>query len=103
MNSRIIDFLKNNHENKIIVIYGPTACGKTAFSVELAKQLDTEIISADSRQIYRYLDIGTGKITEAEKRGITHHMLDILEPDEDYSVGEYKKTVLPIIESLHKK
>jgi tRNA dimethylallyltransferase len=53
---------------KLIVIYGPTACGKTAFSIDLAKKLDTEIISADSRQIYRYLDIGTGKVTEEEKQ-----------------------------------
>lgn len=88
---------------KLIVIYGPTACGKTAFSIDLAKKLDTEIISADSRQIYRYLDIGTGKVTEEEKQWIPHHMLDILEPDEDYSVGEYKKAVTPIIEKLHKK
>lgn len=86
---------------KLIVIYGPTACGKTAFSVELAKQLNTEIISADSRQIYRHLDIGTGKITQEEKQWVIHHMLDILEPDEDYSVGEYKKVVVPIIEWLH--
>jgi tRNA dimethylallyltransferase len=60
--------ISSSDRPKLIVIYGPTACGKTAFSVELAKQLDTEIISADSRQIYRYLDIGTGKVTEEEKQ-----------------------------------
>jgi len=88
---------------KLIVIYGPTACGKTAFSIELSHKLETEIISADSRQIYRYLDIGTGKITEEEKWWIHHHMLDILEPNIDYSVGEYKKTVVPIIKWLQAK
>jgi tRNA dimethylallyltransferase len=65
-----LDSFLSSHSNlpKLVVIYGPTACGKTALSVELAKQLDTEIISADSRQIYRYLDIGTGKVKEAEKQ-----------------------------------
>ena len=53
---------------KIIIIYGPTACGKTGFSIELAKYLDTEIIGADSRQIFRYMDIGTGKVTPEEKQ-----------------------------------
>ena len=83
---------------KLIVVYGPTACGKTAFSIELAKYLDTEIIGADSRQIYRGLDIGTGKITEAEKQSIKHHMIDIINPDQEYSVGMYQQTVFPIIE-----
>jgi tRNA dimethylallyltransferase len=85
---------------KIIIIYGPTACGKTGLSIELAKHLGTEVIGADSRQIYRYMDIGTGKVTEAEKQGIRHHMIDIRNPDEEYSVGEYQKEVLSIIEDM---
>ncbi len=76
---------------KIIVIYGPTACGKTALSIEVAKLLETEIISTDSRQIFRGMDIGTGKITELQKQGIAHHMIDIINPDETYSVGAFKK------------
>lgn len=86
---------------KLIVVYGPTACGKTACSIELAKRLNAEIIGADSRQIYRRLDIGTGKVTEAEKQGVRHHMIDILDPGQEYSVGEYQKAVFPIIKNLH--
>lgn len=76
---------------KVIVIYGPTACGKTGLSIEVAKFLETEIISTDSRQIFRGMDIGTGKITETEKRGIVHHMLDIVTPDQEYTVADFKQ------------
>ena len=86
--------------NKIIVIVGPTAVGKTHVSLELAKKLDTEIISADSMQIYKGMDVGTAKITEEEKGGIIHHMIDIVSPDEDYSVSEFKKDAEVIIDNL---
>ncbi|HNZ83078.1 MAG TPA: tRNA (adenosine(37)-N6)-dimethylallyltransferase MiaA [Sedimentibacter sp.] len=86
--------------NKIIVIVGPTAVGKTHISVELAKKLGTEIISADSMQIYKGMDIGTAKVTEDEKQGIIHHMIDIVSPDEDYSVSEFKYTAEKIIDRL---
>jgi len=76
--------------NKIIVLVGPTAVGKTYVSVELAKRFNTEIISADSMQIYKGMDIGTAKITEDDKHGIIHHMIDIIFPDENYSVSEFK-------------
>lgn len=85
---------------KIIVIVGPTAVGKTYVSVELAKELNTEIISADSMQIYRGMDLGTAKITEGEKSGIIHHMIDVASPDEDYSVSEFKKQAEEIIDDL---
>jgi len=85
---------------KIIIIYGPTACGKTDLSIELAKRLNTEIIGADSRQIYRYMDIGTGKIPSREMQEIPHHMIDIRNPDEEYSVGAYQKEVFEIIEEI---
>lgn len=85
---------------KLIIVYGPTACGKTSLSIELAKHLGTEIIGADSRQIFRYMDIGTGKVTESEKQGIVHHLIDIRNPDEEYSVGAYQKDVFPIISAL---
>lgn len=88
---------------KIIIIYGPTACGKTALSIELTKYLDTEIVSADSRQIYRYMNIGTGKVTKKEIQGIPHHMLDIRNPDEEYSVGEYQKEVFEIIRDIQNR
>ena len=74
---------------KILVITGPTATGKTRLSVELAKSLDGEIVSADSMQIYRGMDIGTAKVTPAEMQGVRHHMIDVAEPSEDYSVSRY--------------
>ncbi|MFZ5998092.1 MAG: tRNA (adenosine(37)-N6)-dimethylallyltransferase MiaA [Nitrospirota bacterium] len=85
---------------KTIILLGPTGVGKTAASLLLAKALNTEIISADSMQIYRHMDIGTAKPTPEEQREVRHHMIDIVEPWESYSTGEYIKTVLPIIESL---
>lgn len=74
----------------VITIVGPTASGKTGFGVELAKRIDGEIISADSRQIYRGMDIGTAKATLYERGGIPHHLIDIREPDEEYSVAEFQ-------------
>ena len=87
--------------NKIIVIVGPTAVGKTYVSVELAKKLSTEIVSADSMQIYKEMDIGTAKITNDEMQGIAHHMIDIVRPDDNYSVSEFKENAEKIIDSLH--
>lgn len=91
---------KKSDLNKIIVIYWPTASGKTSLSIDVAKELNSEIISTDSRQIYKYMDIGTGKITENEKENIPHHMLDIIYPDEKYSVGEFKKVAENHIDSI---
>ena len=76
---------------KIIVICGPTASGKTALSIELAKRMNGEIISADSMQIYKYMDIGSAKPTFEEMDGINHYMLDFVEPNIRYSVADYKK------------
>ena len=85
---------------KIIVVAGPTASGKSDFAVELAKQVNGEIISADSRQIYKGLNLGTGKITQEEMKGIQHHMLDIISPGENFSVADYQKLARPIIEAI---
>ncbi len=74
---------------KILVITGPTATGKTRLSVELAKTLGGEIVSADSMQVYRGMDIGTAKVTQDEMQGVAHHMIDVAEPSEDYSVSRY--------------
>ena len=74
---------------KILVITGPTASGKTALAVELALLLGGEVVSADSMQIYRGMDIGTAKPTPEEMRGVPHHMLDVADPAEDYSVARY--------------
>lgn len=75
----------------IIVIVGPTGVGKTKLSIELAKKIDAEIINADSMQVYKRLDIGTAKVTEDEKQNISHHLFDIVEPNDMYSVFEYQK------------
>lgn len=76
---------------KVIVIVGPTAVGKTKLSVELAKELDGEVINADSTQVYKNLDIATAKITEDEKEGIIHHLFDIKNIEEDYTVYDYQR------------
>lgn len=77
--------------NKVLVITGPTATGKTALSVALAKELDGEVVSADSMQLYRGMDIGTAKVTREEAQGVAHHMVDILDPADSYSVARYVK------------
>ena len=94
---------KKSEKNKIIVIYWPTACGKTDLSIKIAKFLNSEIISTDSRQIFKWLDIWTGKVTEEEKEGIIHHMIDIIEPNQEYSVWEFKKEADKIIKTILKK
>ena len=76
---------------KIIAVVGPTASGKTALSITLAKAFDGEVISADSRQVYRGLDLGTGKVTTEEMRGVPHHLLDVADPRVRFSVAEFQK------------
>lgn len=91
---------ENSLRKKILIICGPTASGKTALAVECAKLLNSEIISADSMNVYRGLDIGTAKPTEQEKNGIVHHLIDVADPDETFSVGDYREKALPIIDKL---
>src|SRR5512135_3709408 len=86
---------------KVIILLGPTGVGKTGASILLAQALATEIISADSMQIYKGMDIGTAKPSEEERASVKHHMIDIADPTEPYSAGEYIKTIAPIIEDLH--
>ena len=88
---------------KVIVIYWPTACGKTALSLDVAEYIGSEIISTDSRQIYRYMDIGSGKIKSEEMRNIPHHMIDIIDPSQVFSVVDFVKQALPIIEQIQNK
>ncbi|MBE5749912.1 MAG: tRNA (adenosine(37)-N6)-dimethylallyltransferase MiaA [Clostridiales bacterium] len=92
---------KNCVENKIIIICGPTASGKTALAVECAKLLNTEVISADSMYIYKGLNVGTAKPTMDEMQGIKHHLIDVVEPTENFSVSDYKRLAEPIIKNLH--
>ncbi len=85
---------------KVLVICGATASGKTALSVACAEKLNTEIISADSLLVYKGLDIGTAKPTQEERRGVTHHLIDVVSPFEAFSVSDYEKKALPIIDKL---
>jgi tRNA dimethylallyltransferase len=90
---------------KIVAITGITASGKTALSVAIAKKFNGEIVSADSRQVYKFLDIGTAKITAREMDGIPHHMLDIVDPRDSrrYSVGDFVRDAIPIIDDIIKR
>ena len=86
--------------NNIICIAGPTASGKTALAVELAKMFNGEVVSCDSMQIYRRMDIGTAKPSPDEMQGIPHHMIDVAEPDEDFSVSKYCEMATPIVDDI---
>ena len=86
--------------NNIICIAGPTASGKTALAVELAKEFNGEVVSCDSMQVYKYMNIGTAKPTAEEMQGIVHHMLDVAEPQEDFSVSRYCNMASPIIDDI---
>jgi len=100
--SKIDNFLeKKSKNNKIIVIYWPTACWKTSLWIDIAKYINSEIISTDSRQIFKYMDIWTWKVTKNEMSWIKHHMIDIINPNEEFSVWEFKKQSLKIIQNIH--
>ena len=86
----------------VVVIYGPTAVGKSSIAIELAKMINGEIISADSMQIYKHLNVGSAKATTEEMQGITHHLIDIKEPEEDYSVSEFCTDAKVCIEQIIK-
>jgi tRNA dimethylallyltransferase len=86
---------------KVLAIVGPTASGKTGLAVELAKQYSGEVISADSRQVYQYLDIGTEKATESEQAGIPHHLIDVAPPEEQITVVQYKHMAERAIADVH--
>lgn len=88
---------------KVICIVGPTASGKTGLAIELAKRVNAEIISADSMQIYRGLDVGTAKVTKEEAQGIPHHMIDICDVEEKFSVADFKHMCYDKIEEILKK
>jgi len=88
---------------KLIAIVGPTASGKSAFAIKMAKKINSEIVSADSRQIYKGMNIGTGKTTKKEMQDIPHHMINIASPKKQFSVTEYKKLALQTIDKIYKR
>ena len=84
----------------IVVIVGPTASGKTELGVELAKEINGEVISGDSMQVYRGMDIGTAKVTESEMQGIPHHLINILNPDQTYSAYDFQQQARALITDI---
>ena len=95
--------MNNEIKPKVIVIVGPTASGKTALSIELAKKINGEIVSCDSMQIYKDMNIGSAKPTIEEMQGIKHYLIDVIEPTQRFSVAEYKKRAEQAIEEIIKK
>ena len=96
MNVQIID-------QPVLILVGPTAIGKTALSLELARRFNCEIVSVDSMQVYKYMDIGTAKVTNEERGGITHHLINIVEPDEPYDAARFTEDALLAIREIHKR
>lgn len=88
---------------KIVVIVGPTASGKTSLAIEIAKKFNGEVISADSRQVYRGLDIGSAKVTKEEMQGIPHHLLDVCEPNITYTAADFKRDAEQALEDILKR
>lgn len=95
--------LWHNFLNPLIVIVGPTAVGKTSLSIELAKKIDGEIISADSRYFYRGMDIGTAKPTNEEMQDVPHHLIGILDPDKSWSLAEFQKITIQLISDIQER
>ena len=89
-------------KNKLIILAGPTASGKTSVSIDLAKRLGGEIISADSMQVYKYMDVGTAKISVEEMQGVKHHLIDVLDPKEDFNIVKFQNMVKCSIEEIVK-
>lgn len=87
----------------LVVLLGPTASGKTAMAVEICKKYGGEVVTADSMQVYKYMDIGTAKPTFDEMQGIKHHMIDLAEPTENFSLADYVKEAKTVIEDIHKR
>ena len=85
---------------KLIVIGGPTASGKSSLAVKLARHFDGEVVNADSMQVYRHMDVGTAKPSVEEKKGIAHHLLDVVNPDEDFNTAIYRTMAVPLLKEI---
>jgi len=94
---------KTYPHNKLIVILGPTASGKSELSIKLAKKFDGEVISADSRQIYQEIDIGTAKVTKKEMDNIPHYMINIVKPNQEFTLAQFKQKAIKIIKDIQKR
>ncbi len=92
-----------NDKKKLIILTGPTAAGKTSLSIELAKRLDGEIVSADSMQVYKYMDIGSAKITREQMNGVPHHLIDVLMPDEEFNVFRFQQMAKEALSGIYSR
>ncbi|MEW6087260.1 MAG: tRNA (adenosine(37)-N6)-dimethylallyltransferase MiaA [bacterium] len=99
----IMNLHQKNSRIPLLILLGPTAVGKTELAIKIAKELDTEIISADSRQVYKYMDIGTAKPSKEAQKEVRHHLIDVVLPSEKFSVADYKREVERVILDLHQK
>ncbi|MDE7238810.1 MAG: tRNA (adenosine(37)-N6)-dimethylallyltransferase MiaA, partial [Lachnospiraceae bacterium] len=90
-------------QNKLVILTGPTAVGKTKLSISLAKTIGGEIISADSMQVYRHMDIGTAKITGQEMDGVPHHLIDVLEPEEEFDIVRFQTMAKQAIREIYER
>lgn len=93
--------MTEHDKKKLIILTGPTAVGKTALSVHLAKAVNGEIISADSVQVYKHLDIGSAKVTQKEMQGVPHHLIDVLDPTEEFSVAAFQRLARKVMEEIY--
>jgi tRNA dimethylallyltransferase len=89
-----------NAYRRLVVILGPTASGKSALAIALAERLNGEVVACDSTQVYRYFDIGTGKVPAAERRGIPHHLIDLVDPEEIFTAGEYRRRATEVLDAI---
>lgn len=104
MTNTTIQYNENSIPKKpLVILTGPTAVGKTALSIKLAKEINGEMISADSMQVYKYMDIGTAKIMPSEMEGITHHLIDVLDPKEDFNVFTFQTMAKQALEEIYAK
>lgn len=97
------DRTQDQEKDPLVVIVGPTAVGKTKMAIELALRLGGEVVTADSMQVYKGLDIGTDKPTAAERKGVPHHLIDIVEPDQRFNVAQYQKLAHETIQEVHRR
>ena len=95
--------MNQNEKKPLVILTGPTAVGKTELSINLAKRINGEIISADSMQIYKYMDIGTAKITREEMDGVRHFLVDELEPDEEFNVVVFQKMAKAALQDIYSR
>jgi tRNA dimethylallyltransferase len=92
-----------NRKNPLVAVVGPTATGKSDLAIYLAREFDGEVINADSRQVYRYMDIGTAKLSREELALVPHHLIDIINPDDDFSLAQYREMAIGIITDIHER